>query len=62
METQEEKRKPIPKRLFVSCPACGTIIMQAEGAKNIVSKCHKCHNMITIEVEGKKVVTIAPNE
>ena len=60
METQEEKKKAIPKRLYVSCPVCASLLMQAEGAKNAYMKCPKCHNMITVEVEHNKVLTIAP--
>lgn len=63
MEEQEnEKRKPIPNRLFVSCPVCGTILLQAEGAKNAFIKCQRCHNMITVEVERNKVITLAPTD
>ncbi len=62
METQDKKRKQVPKRLYVSCPVCGSVIMQAESAKNVIMKCEKCRNMITVEVEGNKVITLAPTE
>lgn len=62
METQEEKKKTIPKRLYVSCPVCGNVILQAEGAKNAITKCEKCHNLITLEADKNKVVTIAPDD
>lgn len=41
MDVEEKVRKPIPKRLYVSCPACGDILMRAEGAYNILIKCSK---------------------
>ena len=56
----EEKRKQIPKRLFASCPVCGNVIIQAEQVKNAVIKCERCHNMITVEIEGNKIITLAP--
>lgn len=62
MGIQEETIKSIPKRLFVSCPVCANLLMQAEGAKNAYIKCPKCRNMITIEVERNRVVTVAPTE
>ena len=62
METQEEKKKPIPKRLYVSCPVCGNVIMQAEAVKNAILKCDNCRQRITVEVDGNKVVTLAPTE
>lgn len=59
METEEKEKKPIPKRLYVSCPACGAILMQVEAAYNILIKCPKCKNMITIDIERNKVITLA---
>lgn len=56
----EEKKKQIPKRLFASCPVCGNIIIQAEYIKNALIKCERCHNMITVEIEGNKIITLAP--
>lgn len=58
----EEKKKQIPKRLFASCPVCGNVIIQAEHVKNAVIKCERCHNMITVEIEGNKIITLAPTE
>jgi len=60
MEKQEEKKKTIPKRLYVSCPVCGSTLMQSESTRNTITKCEKCHNLITVEVERNKVITLAP--
>ena len=60
MNNQEEKKKPIPTRLYVSCPVCATLLMQSARTENTKIKCPKCRNMITVEVERNKVITLAP--
>lgn len=43
------------KRLYVCCPVCGKILIQAEQIKDAIMKCFFCHHYICIELENDRV-------
>lgn len=45
-------------RLYVSCPVCSIMIMEAREVADGVIKCGRCHKKIWFEVKDGKVTTI----
>lgn len=52
MDEQEQHKKPIPTRKYISCPTCSTTLLQGELVKNTIVKCSKCNHLIFVEIEN----------
>ena len=52
------EKKDLSKRLYVSCPICSTMLMQAHIIDDGIIKCERCHKKIWIEIKDGKVTSI----
>lgn len=56
MDEQEQHKKSIPTRKYVSCPICSKVLLQGELVKNTLVKCENCHRRIFVEIENGKTI------
>lgn len=49
-------------RLYINCPICGAILLQAQIVKDGIIKCERCHKRSWIEIHEGKVTAIPINK
>lgn len=45
-------------RLYINCPICGAILLQAQIVKDGIIKCERCHKRSWIEIQNERITAI----
>lgn len=57
-EIMENKDFSTFNRMYISCPICSAMIMQARAVTDGIIKCERCHKKIWFEIKDGKVTTM----
>ncbi len=55
---ENDKDYNIYDRMYVSCPVCSVMIMEAQTVTDGIIKCCRCHKKIWFEIQDGKVTAI----